>query len=302
MIDDLAGLRAFVAVAECGSFSAAGRRLNVVPSTISKHVSALEERIKGRLIARSTAGLALTELGLRFRERCLTILDEVEQAETEIGDYQAEPQGLLRVSAAPVFATRHLGPTFARFTDMYPRVTLDVTLTTTSEDLISAGIDVAVRIGKNLDPGLIALKLAPNIRVYCAAPAYLAQHGVPTKAADLADHNCLLVRGVVESAKWQIRGENGETENIVVSGAFVSDNGDLVAKLLLAGAGIGHLPLFMVYEDLQTGSLIELFPASRFTASHIYAVYPERRNLPLKTRAFLDHLRAEFRTPPRWAT
>jgi DNA-binding transcriptional LysR family regulator len=302
VIDNLSLLRAFVAVVEAGSFSEAGRRLRVVPSTVSKHISALESRLNGHLVVRSTKHLSVTELGQRFYEHCLAILRQVEEAELEIGEYNAEPQGLLKVSAATVFASRHLAPIFFRFLQKNPKVTLDTTLTTTSEDLVARGIDVAIRISNDLDLGLIALKLAANTRVYCAAPAYLERRGRPATGTELLTHNCLLVRGVAQSARWPIRNARGEIEHVTVSGNFVSDNGDVLRQMLLAGLGVGHLARFMVHEHLVAGDLVELFPDSRVVASHIYAVYPERRNMPLKTRAFLDHLRAEFSIPPPWAT
>jgi len=301
IIDNLSLLRAFAALVESGSFSAAGRRLQVVPSTVSKHIAALESRLNGHLVVRSTKHLSITELGQRFYAHCIAILREVEEAELEIGEYNAEPQGLLKVSAATVFATRHLVPIFMRFLQKNPRVTLDTTLTTTSEDLVARGIDVAIRISNDLDPGLIALKLASNTRVYCAAPAYLERRGRPSNGTELLSHNCLVVRGVSQSARWPIRNDRGEIEHFTVSGNFVSDNGDVLRQMLLAGLGVGHLARFMVHDHLIAGDLEELFPESRVVASHIYAVYPERRNMPLKARAFLDHLRAEFRTPPPWA-
>lgn len=302
VIDNLSLLRAFVAVVETGSFSEAGRRLRVVPSTMSKHISALEARIRGQLVVRSTKQLSITELGRRFYERCVSILQEVEQAELEVGEYNAEPQGVLKVSAATVFASHHLAPIFARFLEKYPKITLDANLSTTSEDLVARGIDVAIRISNDLDPGLIALKLAANTRVYCAAPSYLERAGRPVNGLELLSHNCITVRGVSHSTYWPIRNDNGDIEHVTVSGNFVSDNGDMVRQMLLAGLGIGHLARFMVHDHIMSGELVELFPDSRVVASHIYAVYPERRNMPLKIRAFLDHLRVEFRLPPPWAS
>ncbi|ABQ69435.1 LysR family transcriptional regulator [Rhizorhabdus wittichii] len=301
VIDNLALLRVFVAVVETGNFSHTGQRLRVVPSTVSKHISALEKRLGGQLFVRSTQKLGVTELGLRLYDHALAILQDVEAAEIDISEYNSEPQGILKIAAGTVFAQRHLAPILIRFLEANPKVSLDVSLSTTSNHLISDGIDVAIRISDALDPGLIAVKLAPNIRLYCAAPAYLAREGTPARASDLARHNCLVVRGVAQSAQWPIKGETGATEFIAVSGNFVADNVDLLLQAVVAGVGIGHLPLFMVYDLLASGDLVEIFPDSRAVASHIYAVFPERRNMPLKTRAFIDHLKAEFRPPPPWA-
>lgn len=301
VLNDLATLRIFVAVVEASSFTEAGRRLQIVPSTVSKHIAALETRIKGQLIIRSTQRLSVTELGRRFYERCVAILLEVENAESEIGAYQAEPQGLLRVSAATVLATRHLMPLLTSFVDRNPKVKLDLSLTTVTEDLVADGIDVAIRISNNLDPNLVAVKLAPNIRVYCVSPEYLRREGRPASVADLTSHNCLAIRNVNQSSAWPMRRDDGSFEHIVVSGNFVTNNGDMLRQALLAGWGIGHLARFMVHDHLETGELVELFPESRTVASHIYVVFQKRRNLPLKTRAFVDHMRAEFRNAIPWA-
>ena len=174
LIDNLALLRAFVAVVELQSFTAAGRRLAVVPSTVSKHIAALEQQVAAQLVVRSTKTLSVTEVGLRFYKRCLAILHEVDEAEIEIGDYNSEPQGLLRVSAPVTLATHFLAPIFFRFTQRYPKVTLELSLTPASQDLVASGTDVAIRISSGLDPSLIALKLAPE-----HAPL-LRLAGVPT--------------------------------------------------------------------------------------------------------------------------
>lgn len=300
VIDNLALLRAFVAVVECGNFSRAGQRLRVVPSTISKHIAALEAGLGVRLFVRSTQTLSVTEVGHAFYEKAVTILENVESAEQEVGRYNAEPQGVLRISAGTVFAQRHIMPIILDFMAVHPKVAVDLDLSTTTKDLAADGVDVAIRISNNLDPGLIAMKLAHNIRLYCASPAYLRKYGTPQNAADLRQHNCLVVRGVNHSAKWPIRNADGTTEEVTVTGSLVSDNGDLIRQGLLAGLGIGRIAHFMVDDHLRSGELVEVFPESRAVASHIYAVYSARRNIPLKTRAFLDRLKMAFRHGPPW--
>ncbi len=300
-IDNLTLLRAFVAVVELQSFTAAGRRLNVVPSTMSKHIAALEQQLCCQLVIRSTKTLSITELGTRFYKRCLSILQEVEQAEIEVGEYKSEPQGLLRVSAPTTLATHVLAPVFFRFKQRFPKVTLDLSLTPASEDLVASGTDVAIRISSALDPNLIALKLAPNTRLCCASPDYLERHGRPATPAELRHHECVVVKSIQQSASWPFRALDGRTEHVVVPGGIHADNVEVIAQAVLAGLGIGHLPRFVVEPQIASGALIELFAERRVVESHIYALYPERRNLALKTRAFIDHLRAEFRDPPAWA-
>lgn len=301
LLDNLTLLRAYVAVVELQSFTAAGKRLNVVPSTMSKHIATLERQLSCQLVTRSTKTLSITELGERFYLRCLSILHEVEEAEIEVSDYKAEPQGLLRVSAPTTLATHVLAPIFFRFKQRYPKVTLDLTLTPASQDLVSSGTDVAIRISSGLDPSLVALKLAPNIRLYCASPDYLARHGKPVRPVDLAQHDCVVVKSIQQSASWPFRMADGRIEHVVVSGGLSADNVEMIERAVLAGLGIAHLSRFLVEQHIASGALIELFPESRTAGSAIYAVYPERRNLALKTRAFIDHLRAEFVNAPAWA-
>lgn len=299
-IDNLSALRAFVAVVETGSFSEGGYRLNVVPSTISKHVSLLEERLHGQLVLRSTKQLSVTELGRRFYERCLSILHEVEAAEAELSEYQTEPQGRLRVTAGPAFGGHYLPKLIPGFLAKYPKVSLDLKITAETLDMIDNALDVAIRISGNLDPSLIAVKLAPNVRTFCAAPSYLEQHGVPETPYDLMRHNCIVANETVRTAKWPIQGPDGP-DFVAVSGNLVINNGDVYRRALIDGLGVGYVARFAVYDDIQAGRLVELLPGHRSDTSFVYAVYPERRNLPLKTRAFIDHVREAFRTPPDWA-
>jgi DNA-binding transcriptional LysR family regulator len=302
LIDDLMLLRAFVAVVETQSFTRAGARLGIVPSSISKHIKALEQRLEGRLVMRSTKHLSITEIGTRFYERCLHILETIEQAESEISEYNAEPQGLLHVSCATTLALRHFGPIFMSFLKKYPKVQIDVSLSVSNDDLVATGMDVAIRISSRLDPNLIALKLASNTRVCCASPAYLETYGAPTSPKDLLHHNCLILRGMQHTAHWSFLIPGKEPAEILVAGNFSADNSELLRQAVLADLGVGYLARYLVEQHLAAGELVELFPEARSADSTIYAVYPARWNLPLKTRAFLDHLRAEFRIPPEWAS
>lgn len=299
MLDNLSALRAFVAVVESGSFSEAGYRLNVMPSTISKHVSFLEEKIHGQLIVRSTKHLSVSELGRRFYDRCLIILKEVEETEAEMLEYQMEPQGKLRITVGPSFAGYHLPRLIPSFLERYPKISLDFRVTPEMVDLIDHSIDVAVRISSNLEPGLIAVKLAPNIRSVCVSPAYVEKFGMPAEPKDLENHNCLLTNEASSTAKWRLLQDG--VENVVhVSGNLVVNHGDIYKQAILDGVGIGHLSRYLVYQEINDGRLIELFPDRGVINSFIYVVYPQRRNLPLKTRVFIDHLRDAFRGTPEW--
>ena len=299
MLDNLSALRAFVAVVESGSFSEAGYRLNVMPSTISKHVSFLEEKMHGQLIVRSTKHLSVSELGRRFYDRCLVILKEVEETEAEMLEYQMEPQGKLRVTMGPSFAGYHLPQLIPSFLEQYPKISVDFRITPEVIDLIDNSIDVGIRISSNLEPGLIAVKLAPNIRSVCVSPAYVEKFGMPAEPSALTQHNCLLTNDASSSSKWRLLQDGTETA-IHVTGNLVVNDGGIYKQAIMDGIGIGHLSRYLVYKDINEGRLIELFPDRRVIKSYIYFVYPQRRNLPLKTRVFIDHLREAFRGPLEW--
>lgn len=297
MIDNLSALRAFVAVVEAGSFSEAGYRLNVMPSTISKHVSLLEEKLRGQLIIRSTKSLSVTELGQRFYERSLAILSEVEETEAALLEYQMEPQGKLRITAGPSFADNFLPRLLPGFLEKYPKISLDLRISAEVLDLINNSIDVAIRISSDLDPGLIAVKIAPNIRTICAAPSYIERYGMPETPGDLVNHNCLLASQAASTAKWPLALPGGE-EFVQVSGNLIVNHGAVYRAALIDGIGIGYLSRYLVHRELEAGNLIELFPDCRVINSNIYIVYPQRRNLPLKSRAFIDYMRDASRNMP----
>lgn len=297
MIDNLSALRAYVAVIEAGSFSEAGYRLNVMPSTISKHVSLLEEKFQGQLIIRSTKSLSVTELGHRFYERCLAILGEVEETEADLLAYQMEPQGKLRITAGPSLAETFFPSILPEFLARYPKINLELRVSPEVLDMIENSIDVGIRISSHLDPGLIAVKLAPNLRTICAAPAYLEKHGAPQQPADLAKHNCLLTSEAMSYAKWPLAATNGGgvDEVVQVSGNLIVNHGALYRSAVIDGMGVGYLSRYLVRKEIDRGELVELFPDRRVANSNIYIVYPQRRNLPLKTRAFIDFVREAFR-------
>jgi DNA-binding transcriptional LysR family regulator len=294
MIDRLSALRAFMAVVEAGSFSEAALRLNVMPSTVSKHVSLLEERFKGQLIIRSTKNLSVTELGHHFYERCMAVIREVEEMESDLLQYQMHPQGKLVVTAGPSFGYHFLPVLLPDFLKKNPSITVKLTISPESLDLIDNSIDVAIRISQHLHPGLVAVKLAPNVRTICAAPSYLEQHGRPEKPSDLAHHNCLLTSDTASGMKWLVGSDDGDKE-IQVSSNLIVNNALIYREAVIQGAGIGYLSRYLVYDAIAEGKVIELFPQQRMVNSYIYLAYAQRRNLPLKTRAFIDFMREAFR-------
>jgi DNA-binding transcriptional LysR family regulator len=298
-VDDLRALRTFVAVVEENSFSGAARRLSVVPSTITKHVQSLEERFEGHLIARSTKRLAITDLGERVYKQSVSILADVAEMEQELRENNSTSQGVLKITVPTGFAAHHLAPIISSFVEKYPRIMLDVRATNDTLDLIADGFDAAIRLSTQLDLGLIAIKLTPNPAVYCAAPFYLEHYGTPRSTEELLEHNCLVTRGFY-GGRWPILSADGKIQHLAVRGNLMTNDGDILRAALLAGFGIGYIARFQVYNDLNSGRLIELFPGQDASTSQMYAVYPAQRKTPLKTRVFIDHLRGAFRARPPW--
>lgn len=299
VLEDVTSLRTFVSVVETKGISAAARRLKLTPSTVSKHISLLEERLGVRLINRTTRRLSITDMGARLYEHALRILQELEAAEAEILEFDRVPKGLLRVTAAPIMAVRHIGPHLSEFTKRYPEISLEMVVNSQMVDLVNEGIDVAIRIAADVSRHMQSIRLAPIRRVVCASPDYLAQHGTPKTIDDLADHNCLLRQGSNLVNKWTLKDNRG-TRAIRIDGNFTADSSEILREAVIGGVGIALMPTFVCWQDLLDGRLVEILPGSAVVDTWIYAVVPHRRHMPSKTRAFIDFTKETIGDPPVW--
>src|SRR5829696_6316646 len=191
MLDRFTSMQVFVRVAALGSFSAAGRALDLSQTMVTKHVAALEDRLGVKLLHRSTRKLMLTEGGRNYLAACERILGEIEEAEASASLERVEPKGVLRLNVPLTFGFRHIAPAIPEFNRLHPAVSFDLGLADRFVDLIEEGWDLAIRIGRLKDSSLVARRLAPCRTVVCAAPSYLKEHGTPETLDDLAQHNCL---------------------------------------------------------------------------------------------------------------
>lgn len=295
-MNSLEDLDVFARVAAAGNMSAAGRELGLAPAAISKRVRRLEERLGVRLFQRTTRQLTLTEAGQGFYERVVTILEGVEEAEAWAMRGIETVRGVLRVSAPTSFGRMHIAPHLQHFLDDHPQVTVDIVLSDAFVDLISEGFDIAIRIAELPDSSLVARRLAANHRLLCAAPAYLAKHGTPTKIEDLADHVLL----AHNTGEWRLEGPEGPVV-VKVQGRLRTNSSEVVREAVLAGAGIALRSTWDVGPELKSGQLVPVLPGiggSRRVAIH--AVYPSRRHLEQKVRAFVDFLSGLYGDPPPW--
>ena len=296
-IENLTDIAAFVRIAAAGSLSAAARDLGLSLAVVSKRLARLETALGVRLVQRTTRRLSLTEEGAAFHERALRILAELAAAQEAVGG-DGRPRGLLRVTTTAAFARRWIAPILARFQADCPEVRVQVTATDAVLDLVQAGIDLAIRQAVLPDSGLMVRDLAPNWRVACAAPDYLARHGRPETPADLAGHSCI-VYGDPPMTVWTFARPAGPPVEVAVSGAIMSNDGEVAHEAALAGAGIVLKSIWYVAGDLAAGRLVRVLADHQSPASPIQAVFPSARHLAPKTRAFLDVLGAELRVAAR---
>jgi len=299
MAAPLEEMTVFTRTVTAASLSAAARELGVSTAAVSRKLAALEARLGVRLLNRTTRRIALTDEGARFHEACVRILAEIEEAEAEAAARRVEPQGILKVALPASFGHKHIAPLIPDFARRFPGVQLALSLSDRTVHVIDEGFDLAVRIAELQDSSLAARKLAPNRRVVCASPAYLARHGMPELPTDLASHNCLTVTEF--HMTWDYKDPHGNPGSTRVSGRYACDNWEVLRDWAVAGLGIALKSTWDVQHDLEDGSLVPLFPGFTFGSDvGIYAVYPHRRYLPAKTRVFIDFLAESFGPEPYW--
>ncbi len=298
-MDKLAAMEIFTQVVGAGGFSAAARRMGLSRSAVSKHVAELETEIGVQLLFRTTRKMTPTEAGLAYVERCRAILEAVAETEAAISDAEQQPRGLLRVNAPMSFGILHLGPAVADFMGANPRLQVQMILDDRFVDPVAEGFDVTIRIAEMEDSSLIARRIVAARMAVCAAPEYLAVHGVPKVPDDLRDHDCLHYGNLPSSTHWRLTGE-GDAYRVPIRARLCTNNGQALRDAALAGLGICALPTFIVGPELQAGRLASVLPDYSFGESTVHALYAPSRYLAAKVRVFIDFLVDRFRDRPSW--
>ena len=299
-MDRFHAIGAFVEVVETGSFVRAADKLGVSVSSVSRHVSELEAHLNARLLNRTTRTLSLTEAGRAFHERCVQLLADLDEAEASAGAGAIVPRGTLRVSCAVSFGERYVAPAMAAFMAKYPEMRLDMELSDRFVDLVNEGFDAAVRIGAVGGQNLVGRPVGTTRLVCCASPAYLARHGQPRTPGDLARHVCLLYQYAPQRALWTFTDRAGAQCKVRVAGPVHANNGGFLAALAREGIGISNEPDFIVGPDIRAGRLVRILRNFSSVANGIHVVYPSRRHLSAKVRAFAEFLTERFATH-EWA-
>lgn len=291
--EDLTSLRIFSLAVELGSFSEVSRRMDVTPAMVSKRVANLEARLGQRLLNRNTRRLTVTEAGQLLYDHCTRALTALDQAAAGISNLHDKPIGHLRITAPLMLGAARIAPRLPDFLKQHPQLTMDLNLSIDKVDLYQQRIDVAVRIADAVDPGMVAIKLAPYRRVFCASPEYLARFGTPQSPAELANHNCLISRGVTLNNHWPIK-RGDMIDEVAVQGSLICDSGGVLRLATLAGLGVAMTSKLLVEEDLRAGTLVEVM--SEFIPQHraIYAVLLQRTDSSRKLAAAVEFLKECF--------
>lgn len=293
-------IRAFTQVVTAGGFAAAAREMGMSRSQVNKLVIALENELGVQLLHRSTRVVTPTETGLAFHERCVEILASLEEAERSTTQLHAEPRGRLRINAPMTFGTMHLAPALADFLVQYPDLEVQLTLNDRFIDPIEEGFDVTVRIAKLQESAsLIVHPLVSVPRLLCAAPSYLATHGTPTGLDELRHHSCLHYGQLAIEDQWTLIGADGE-QTISVNGMLCSNNGEVLRDAAVRGLGITLLPMFIVGQDLQRGTLQRVLPDYDPPELLIALIYPVNRYLSTKVRLLIEFLHDRFGSQQNW--
>jgi DNA-binding transcriptional LysR family regulator len=299
-MDRFLAMQVFTRVVEQGGFAKAAERLGISTSACSRHVAELEAHLDSRLLNRTTRRLSLTESGQAFYDRCVQVLADLAEAEQAAAASAARPRGTLKLTCAISFGVRHVAPLVGAFAARHPEMRFDVQLSDRFVDLVEEAFDLAIRIGESPTQNLMARKLGETCLVPCAAPLYLREHGAPETPADLARHACLTYEYLPQRNTWRFRDRTGREHAVRIAGPVHANNGEMLAAAAAEGIGIALEPDFIVGTDLAAGRLVRVLADYAPAPTSIYAVYPSRRHLSAKVRAFVDFLAERFAQAGDW--
>jgi DNA-binding transcriptional LysR family regulator len=298
-MDKFRQISTFVEVVARGSLSAAARAEGIAPAMIGRRLDALESRLGVKLLQRTTRRLALTDEGAAFLEDCQRILAELDDAESGVSERSLRATGHLLVSAPAGFGRQHIAPLVPSFLAEHRDLTVNLNLTDRIVDLIGEGVDVAIRIASPADSNLVSVKLADNHRVVVGSPAYLKRHGTPHTLGDLAKHQCLAISSEGSQRGWTFQ-DKGKSVTLKVAGSMVCNDGAVLHDWALAGKGLAWRSMWEVAQQIEAGRLVTVLDQHAAPGNDIYAVFAQRRHLPLRIRAFVDFLRRAYDRPDYW--
>jgi len=296
MMDRLKAMQVFVEVADRGSLSAAAVHLDMSRAMVSRYLAEMEQWVGVRLLHRTTRRLSLTPAGAETLPRCRQMLDMVGDLHSAVATPEDTPRGLLRITTSMSFGARHLAPAVTDYVKRHPGTSVDLMLVERAVNLVEERVDLAVRITNDLDPNLIARKLAVCRSVVCASPEYLAREGVPARVEDLSLRNCL-THSYFGKSLWRFE-RDGEPVDVPVGGSISANEVSVLCSAAVEGAGIAMLPTYYAAEYIASGKLQVILPQCKPQELGIYGVYASRRQMPLILRSMMDYLAERLGSAP----
>ena len=289
-----ADLGFFSILAACGSLSAAARELGITTPAVSKHLAQMEAGVGVPLVNRTTRRMSLTPEGELYLEYARRMLGDIDDLAQQLGSAKITPKGLLRVNATLGFGRSHVSPVISRFVRKHPQVDVQLQLSVYPPALTDDAFDVCIRFGEPPETRVIARPIAPNRRILCAAPSYLARHGIPKSPGDLVRHNCIGIRQGDEAyGVWRLaldRSRRRQDEAVKIRGNLTTNDGGIAVSWALDGHGILMRAEWDVSSCLRSGRLVQVLPQYHTPDADIYAVYPQRHQRSTRVRAFVDFI------------
>jgi DNA-binding transcriptional LysR family regulator len=301
-MDKLKQLESFVSVATRGSLTAAANAEGVAPAIMGRRLDALESRLGVKLLVRTTRRITLTHEGSAFLEDCQRLLIDFANAEASVSAGGVKASGHLRITAPAGFGRRHVAPLVTRFREVHADVTISLNLSDRVVDLAGEGFDCAVRVGDMPDSSLVSVRMADNRRLCVATPAYLARHGTPRNPGELAKFDCLTLSSDASQTRgWAFRVED-EVIHLKPGGPLDCSDGQVLHDWCLAGYGIAWRSTWEVEAEIAAGQLVAVLEDFSAPPNGIYAVFPQRKHLPLRVRLWLDFLKHHYSQPEFWCS
>jgi DNA-binding transcriptional LysR family regulator len=299
-MDRLKQIESFVAVAAKGSLTAAAQAEGVAPAVIGRRIDALEERLGVKLLLRTTRRITLTHEGSAFLEDCQRLLTDLSNAEASVSAGGVKASGYLRITAPAGFGRRHVAPLVPRFLALHPEVNVSLNLSDRVVDIVNEGFDCAVRVGDLPDSSLVSVRLAENRRLCVATPAYLQRAGTPRQPSELSRHQCLTLSSDASQARGWAFVVEGELVHLRPNGRLDCSDGQVLHDWCLQGHGIAWRSGWEVDSELAAGLLASVLDDYAAPASGIYAVFPQRKHLPLRVRLWIDFLKHSYGDTAYW--
>jgi len=300
-MDRLKQIESFVAVSTKGSLTAAAHAADVAPAVIGRRIDALEERLGVKLLVRTTRRITLTHEGSAFLEDCQRLLADLASAEASVSAGGVKASGHLRITAPAGFGRRHVAPLVPDFVAAHPDVSLSLNLSDRVVDIVNEGFDCAVRVGDLPDSSLVSVRLADNRRLCVGAPAYLQRAGVPATPAELKQHACLTLSSEASQTRGWAFVVDGEVTHLRPSGPLDCSDGQVLHEWCLRGLGLAWRSTWEVEADVASGRLQVVLADFAAPANGIFAVFPQRKHLPLRVRLWIDFLKHTYGDAQYWA-